>query len=95
MARLEVNRPMLAAVVQRAAQLGGFIDRPMVYELCNFDSARRLNRFTMPATGLARQMVEDGSLPNGLDDPIRAVYEGGGKAIGFGVPAEFVDFFAE
>ena len=83
MARLEVNRPMLAAVVQRAAQL------------CNFDSAHRLNRFTMPATGLARQMVEDGSLPNGLDDPIRAVYEGGGKAIGFGVPAEFVDFFAE
>ena len=92
---LAVRRPKLADVVQRAAELGGTINRPTVYEMCGFDSERRLNRFTMPATGLARQMVEDGDLPEGLDDPVWAVYDGPGKAVGFGVPDEFVNFFAE
>jgi predicted nucleic acid-binding protein len=92
---LAIRRPELADVVQRAAELGGTIDRSTVYEICGFDSDRKLNRFTMPATGLARQMTEDGDLPEGLDEPIWALYEGTGKAVGFGVPEEFVDFFAE
>jgi hypothetical protein len=95
MEMLEARRSELAKVVQRASELGGTVNRSTVYEICGFDADRKLNRFTMPAIGVVRSMVEDGELPNGLQDPIWALYEGPGKAVGFGVPEEFVDFFAE
>jgi hypothetical protein len=95
MEALELRRSELAKVVQVAAELGGKIDRSTVYDICGFNADRKLNRFTMPATGLVRSMVEDGDLLDGLQDPIWALYEGPGKAVGFGVPEEFVDFFAE
>ncbi len=73
--------------MQPSMEPGEMIDRSTVYGLCGFDRERTLNRLTMPATGVAREMMEDGDRPEGLDDAV--------WALGFGVAQWVVDFFPQ
>lgn len=78
-------------VIEAAARSDGFVTRQSVYELCNFKRNRSLVRFVLPALGAARAIVPS----NEVGPPLWATYDGPGKAIGYRVPAEFVEFEAE
>jgi hypothetical protein len=43
------GRPEIAAVIVRAAEMGGEIPRSEIYDLCGYDDERMLRGFTRPA----------------------------------------------
>lgn len=81
-----------AQVVEEASRRDGFISRERIFEVLGFDEDRLLVRFSMPASRVRDDLIRRGLAAEGVRDPLRAVYDGPGKAIGYSVPVEFVEF---
>lgn len=79
-------------VILEAVRLGGFIDRESVYRVTGFPEERSLVRFSMPAARISDELQNEGKLNPRASLPLRAEYEGPGKARGYSVPSEFCDF---
>lgn len=77
-----------------AASDSGLLDREGVYEAANFDSSRTLTRFATPASRIAGYLREEEVLGTDAREPLWAVYDGPGKAVGYRVPASFSQFIA-
>ena len=81
-------------VIRSAAQRNGSINRDEVYRIAGMSEAdRSLRQFATPALrhGRAIELSSD-ELVQDLSDPLIALYDGPGKALGYSVPAEFVEF---
>lgn len=84
---------MRAKVVRAAARNGGSLSRHEVYRIAGIsEEERSLRQFATPVQRLSGYLLETGAVPNGVGDPLRADYDGPGKAIGYSVPAEFIEF---
>ncbi len=81
-----------ARVIEEASRRDGFISRERIFALLGFDEDRLLVRFSMPANRVRDDLIGRGLVAEGVRDPMRAVYDGPGKAIGYSVPSEFVEF---
>ena len=80
-------------VIREAGRRGGSILRSEVYQLADMsEEDRSLRQFATPAARIARRIAlsEDGD--RNLIMPLSALYEGPGKAVGYEVPPEFVEF---
>lgn len=80
-------------VIRAAAFEGGYLDREAVYHIAGLDEAdRSLRQFATPVQRLSTQLQDDGILPDGVTNALKAEYSGPGKAIGYSVPWEFNSF---
>ncbi|MCL9761636.1 PIN-like domain-containing protein [Frankia sp. AiPa1] len=86
--RLLEEAPVQAAVVRRAAELGGFISRDEVYQIGGYDQRRSLRGFTRPVRRIVAAFQDRGLIPVGIDDLLETSYddETVGLATGFTVP---------
>lgn len=83
-----------ADVIAHAAHVGNvLVRREEVLEVAGYDPERTLQRFSLPATRVADDLVEEGIAEPNVRPPLEAVYEiqNGSRAIGYRVPPEFVD----
>lgn len=79
-------------VIVGAAKAGGYIDRSEIGKILGWgDENRYLTRFRMPVDRAKDDLVESGQVSPEAGDPLWAVYDGPGEAIGYAVP----DVFAE
>lgn len=84
-----------ARVIRAAAARNGYLDREAVYEIAQLDVAdRSLRQFATPVQRLTRRLTGAGVAVAGVKEALEAQYDGPGKAIGYSVPAEFVEFEA-
>lgn len=83
-----------ADVIVVAATSGGFARRAAIYEIAGYADDRSLRRFSLPAQRATIDLIDDGVLPNEVNFPLEAIYEGPGKTIGYEVPDEFLRFAA-
>lgn len=82
-------------VIRAAASGKGYLDREAVYKIAQLDkSDRSLRQFATPVQRLTRRLVGEGMVEAEIKDALEAQYDGPGKAIGYSVPDEFVDFEA-
>jgi hypothetical protein len=80
-------------VIIGAAMGGGYIDRAQIGEILNWgDTNRYLTRFRMPADRAKNELVARGQVSHDASDPLWAVYDRPGEALGYAVPNEFSDF---
>lgn len=81
-------------VIRAAARNGGYIPRSEIGEILGWAQGenRYLTRFRMPADRVAKKLKDSGLIPAEVDDPLVAVYDGPGVAVGYAVPAEFCAF---
>jgi len=86
------GKPAQVRVIEEASRRDGFISRDRIFEVLGFDEDRSLVRFSMPASRVRDVLVERGLIEEGVGYPLQAVYDGPGKAIGYAVPREFVEF---
>ncbi len=89
--RLDVEGPVQAAAIRRAAQHGGMVDRDEVYDLGDYEDTRTLRGFTRPAKRIAQEMRDRGVIPPDAVDILDAVYDPGSNwtvAVGFRTPAQ-------
>lgn len=79
-------------VIIGAARAGGYIERAEIGKILGWgDAKKQLTRFRMPADRAKAELVERGLVSQDAGDPLWAVYDGPGEAIGYAVP----DVFAE
>lgn len=79
-------------VIIGAARAGGYIERAEIGKILGWgDAKKHLTRFRMPADRAKAELVERGQVSQDAGDPLWAVYDGPGEAIGYAVP----DVFAE
>ncbi|OIJ35445.1 hypothetical protein BK826_08120 [Rothia kristinae] len=84
---------MRARVIRAAAANGGTLAREDVYDIAGISEAdRSLRQFATPVQRLTRQLEGEGVVPEGVPDALKADYDGPGKAVGYSVPNEFVEF---
>lgn len=80
-------------VIRAAAHNDGELGRDEVYRIAGIsESDRSLRQFATPVVRIARELAFSGTLPELLDEPLKAVYDGPGKAVGYAVPRDFVKF---
>jgi hypothetical protein len=94
LARLESRGylPQLRAIKAAAQSPRGYVDRATVYSLAGYDPDRTLRRFSLPATRITLELINEGSLAEDVLRPLTPVYDRPGTARGFQVPTEFVAF---
>jgi hypothetical protein len=92
--RLSDEAPVQARVVQRAAELGGFISRADVYRIAEYDAERSLRGFTRPVRRIVQAFQDRGLIPDGVDGLLETNYddETVGPAAGFTVPGSVLPF---
>ncbi|MGJ0383881.1 PIN-like domain-containing protein [Paenarthrobacter nicotinovorans] len=79
-------------VIIGAARAGGYIERAEIGKILGWgDAKRHLTRFRMPADRAKAELVQRNHVSQDASDPLWAVYDGPGEAIGYAVP----DVFAE
>lgn len=76
-----------------AAENDGFITRSQVYEVAGYDPDRSLKRFAVPASRITEDLISEGILPEGCENPLRAAYPKSSRQVsGYDVPEEFCEF---
>lgn len=84
------------AVIARAAQAGGYIERAEIGKILGWgEDNRYLTRFRVPADRAKSELVERRQVSESAGDPLWAVYDGPGEAIGYAVPDIFSEFQLE
>lgn len=86
--RLEAGNHVQAAVVIRACEAGGTVSRDEVFRLGEYGADRMLRGFTRPPTRIMNDLVREGLLQSGAQQPLSPVYSGV-IASAFRVPPEF------
>lgn len=82
-----------ARVIRAAAAGNGYLDREAVYAIAQLDQTdRSLRQFATPVQRLTRRLIGEGLVATEIRDALEAQYDGPGKAIGYSVPVEFVEF---
>lgn len=80
-------------VVIGAAREGGYVSRKQIGDLLGWGNENRmLTRFRMAADRAKRAVIAQGILDEDATDPLWAVYDGPGQAIGYAVPEAFTEF---
>lgn len=83
-----------ASAIMTAADGGGLVTREKVYELGSYPPSRSLKGFTRPVNRIMQKLIEDGTLPDDVDDLFEPVYDpevtGFQRVKGFRVPQEIV-----
>jgi len=74
--RLDAEGAVQAAVIRRAAQLGGVIDREELFEVAGYEPDRMLRGFTRPAKRITRDLQDEGLLDEGVEDILTPLYLG-------------------
>lgn len=97
--RLRVRgRSVQADVIAAIARAGGFVDRDSVYRIGGYDPERSLNGFTKPVSGVMRELVDEGLLPENAASPLSSEYDPTNAAFqrarGFSMPADVAELFA-
>jgi hypothetical protein len=96
MGRLADEAPAQAEVVQRAAELGGFIDRAEVYSIAGFDPGRSLRGFTRPVRRITQMFQDRGLISAVVSDLLEAKYDDqAGVATGFTVPRSVISLILD
>ncbi|MDO5697508.1 MAG: hypothetical protein Q4G51_05995 [Dermatophilus congolensis] len=77
-------------VIIEAARAGGYIERKEIGKILGWgDENKHLTRFRVQADRAKTDLIERGSLSGDAGDPLWAVYDGPGEAIGYAVPNVF------
>lgn len=83
-------------VIIGAAREGGYIDRAGIGRILGWgDTNKYLTRFRMPADRVKSELLDRAQLSQDAQDPLWAVYDGPGEAIGYAVPDAFTEFQLE
>lgn len=83
-------------VIVGAAREGGYIARAEIGKLLGWGSGNRyLTRFRMPADRAKADLIDLGVVGADAADPLWAVYEGPGEAVGYAVPNVFAEIQLE
>lgn len=90
LARLRYEGREQEAVIRRAAQNGGSIDRDSLYALCGYGADRMLRGFTRPTARITADLAAEGYIDDGVAPMLTPVYEGGVQALRFEIPPEVV-----
>lgn len=81
-------------IVAAASNERGVVDRASIYRIAGYENARSLRRFSLPASRVMFGLIDSGVIGDGVQSPLLAIYDGPGKAAGYEVPHEFVQFAA-
>lgn len=80
-------------VIVAAAKAGGYIDRAEIGKVLGWGETNRyLTRFRMPVDRAKQELVNMDLIGVDASDPLWAVYEGPGEAVGYAVPSIFAEF---
>ena len=95
---LDAQAPVQAMAIRYAAQNDGFVSRDEVYDLGDYEENRMLRGFTRPPNRIAQQLRDQGLIPEGAVDVLKASYDSAFsyvQASGFRVPPEIVALLQE
>lgn len=81
-------------ILAAASNKRGIVDRASIYRIAGYENARSLRRFSLPASRVMFGLIDSGVIGDGVPSPLLAIYDGPGKAAGYEVPREFVQFAA-
>lgn len=87
---LEIEGREQADIIRAAAQLGGTVDRDVIYAIGEYDDDRMLRGFTRPTARITRDLQAAGLVANGVNAALTPIYRGGVKAVAFRIPSEMV-----
>ncbi|WP_146035587.1 PIN-like domain-containing protein [Microbacterium testaceum] len=83
-------------VIVGAARAGGYLARAEIGRILGWGDANKyLTRFRMPADRAKAELVDRAQISQDAPDPLWAVYDGPGEAIGYAVPDIFTEFQLE
>lgn len=83
-------------VIVGAARAGGYLERAEIGRILGWgDTNKYLTRFRMPADRAKAELVDRAQVGQDASDPLWAVYDGPGEAIGYAVPDVFTEIQLE
>lgn len=83
-------------VIVGAARADGYLERHEIGKILDWgDENRYLTRFRVPADRAKSELVDRAVVEHDAPDPLWAVYDGPGEAIGYAVPDVFTEFQLE